>query len=157
MFGRSFGEYAQLAKFGFIIILIVTIGRWTLSLMGVPYFPRGHVFFSIVLASIFLALAYGGFSRRYLGFGWRQAMVLMVLLAVYAQVLILISTVISYGAGIETYFNHPEALNVEAAIPFGEALTARILGVVFFPINLIVAGSLGYWLGGQLPALSSND
>ncbi|GEM_PF-3100905 len=64
MAGRSFGEYFTIAKFGMIIILISAIGRWAVSLAGVDYLPRGNVIFSIVLATNYIALCYGGMAKR---------------------------------------------------------------------------------------------
>ena len=39
-----------------------------------------------------------------------------------AQVVIFVATVISYALGIETFFNHPTALNQTAAVPLARAV-----------------------------------
>lgn len=158
MFGKSFGEYFQAAKFGLLIITIVAIGRWGVSLAGVPYFPRGHIIFSLVLATTFLAIIYGGFLRQGYGFRLPQALVVVGIIAVYAQLLILLSTVISYAAGMESYFNHPEALNVDqtAVVGFGEALRIRVVGLFINTITSLIEGTLGFWFGGLLPIPGSN-
>ena len=122
-----------------------------LSLAGVPYFPRGNVIFSIVLTTNFLCIVYPAFARRMYGYSLTQGVVLGVGLAVFAQLCIFGSTVVSYVAGLETYFNHPEALNAQAAVPFAQAVAARAFGVV---VNGLIGGILaliGYALGGLLP------
>ena len=50
-FGRTWNDYNQMLRFGFALILITTVGRWILSLTGVPYLPRGTGVFSIVLTT----------------------------------------------------------------------------------------------------------
>ena len=41
---------------------------------------------------------------------------------------------------METFFNHPTALNVEQAVPFGEAMGSRAVGLV---VNVVVNGIIG--------------
>ena len=151
MFGRSCKEYFELAKFGLVIILIITAGRWIVSLSGVPYYPRGTAIFSIVLATTFLALAYGGFMRRGYGLSLLQSIVVVAMIAIFAQLLILISTAVSYMGGMETYFNYADALNAEMTPTFGEAMGARVGGLIVNTITAIIECALGYWIGGLLP------
>jgi hypothetical protein len=68
-----------------------------------------------------------------------------------AQVIIFLSTLFSYLAATETYFNHPTALNVEQAIPMVQALGTRGLGLVIGTIASSVAALIGWALGGLVP------
>ena len=70
-------------------------------------------------------------------------------IALGAQVLILLATVVSSLAGAETYFNHPTALNVEEAVGVGQAFVIRIVGLIINGIINAILGLLG-WLGGKL-------
>jgi hypothetical protein len=74
-----------------------------------------------------------------------------VLLGLSAQVVILLSTVVSYALGLDTYFTNPRALNVEAAIPMAQALQRRLGGLVFGPLFDAIAASLGWAAGALLP------
>ena len=44
------------------------------------------------------------------------------------------------SSGVSTDFNHPTALNVEQAMPFGQAMGARAAGLV---VNVVVNGIIG--------------
>ena len=151
MMGRPFGEYLGIARFGLIVILIVTIGRWALSLSGVPYFPRGSVVFSLVPASYFLAICYGAMTPKLYGLSWSQALVPVVIILLFTQILIFSSTIISYSAGMETYFNHPEALGATEKISAGAAYVERSKALVINVIAGCVIALLGQVLGKALP------
>lgn len=151
MAARSFGDYLSIARFGMIIILISAVGRWAVSLSGVDYLPRGNVIFSIVLASYYIALCYGGMAKRMFGLDWKQAIVPVVLIVLVGQGLVILSTVITYAAGIDTYFNHPEALNVTEKLAFGDAIIARLTAVVPNIITGAVLCLLGQGIGKAFP------
>jgi hypothetical protein len=124
------------------------IGRLVLGATGVPY-EEGTWFFSMVVLTNMAAFFFGAFSRRLRGYRWTQAMLLGLTIALGAQVLILLATVVSSLAGAETYFNHPTALNVEEAVGVGQALVIRIFGLVVNGIVNAILGLLG-WFGGKL-------
>ncbi len=151
MANKSFGDLIGYAKFAIVILAIVTLGRWALGFGGVPYFPRGNVIFSIVLATNFLIVAYGGFLKAYTDLSFKQILIVGVTIVVAAQLMITLSTLISYAAGLETYFNHPEALNVQEQIGLGQAMGARLFGIVVNSITGVILTSLGYAFGGVLP------
>lgn len=60
-------EYLKLARFYLLLLVIVTIGRWYISLNGVPY-AAGTDKLSIVTMTIFASIFYGAFCRRWRGF-----------------------------------------------------------------------------------------
>ena len=139
----------RLARLYFVLLAIVTIGRWMLS-FRVPY-QVGTDKLSIVTLTLFASIFYGAFCRRWRGYSVLQAMGLAATLAFVGQLVILLSTVASYALGLKTYFNDPIALNVPSAIPLGAALLTRTGGLVENTIVNSVAGLLGWALGGLLP------
>jgi hypothetical protein len=139
-----------LAGLFLVLLAIVTAGRWAQGLRGVPY-DIGNPVFSIVTLTILSADFYGAFTRRWAGRSVLQAMRLGAVIGLAAQAVIYASTAASYAFGIDSYFNHPRALNVEAAIPFGEAMARRTAGLVMGVANAAVAAALGWVLGALLP------
>jgi hypothetical protein len=63
---------------------------------------------------------------------------------------ILVSTAAAYLAGIDSYFNHPAALNRAESVSFGTAMAIRLSGLVGNMLLSAIAGALGWALGGLL-------
>jgi hypothetical protein len=143
-------EYLRLARLYFVLLAIVTIGRWTLGFQHVPY-EKATDKVSIVILTLFAAIFYGAFTRRWLNFRIGQALLIAMLLAFTSQVVILLSTVASYGMGIESYFNHPVALNVAEPVAVGRAIGIRLGGLVANTLTTGIAGALGWAMGALLP------
>lgn len=144
-------ENLRLARLFFLLLAIFAVGRWTLSLKQVPY-DRGSPVFSLVTLTILSCLYYSAFARRWKGYRVLQAVMLSITLSFAAQLVILLSTLMSYAAGLDTYFNHSIALNVEARADMAQAMTARAFGLVFNTlVNGSIAGALGWAMGGLLP------
>lgn len=143
-------EYLRLARPYFLLLALFTIGRWTLGVYGVPY-DRGNPVFTIIVMTFVAALFYGAFCRRWRGYGPWQAAQLCYIMGVVCQVVILLATALSYLLGLNTYFNHPIALNVAEPIPMGQALVIRLWGVLGNPISIAILGALGWAFGGLLP------
>ena len=61
-------------------------------------------------------------------------------LAIASQIVILVSTGLSYALGLQTFFNYARALNVEAPIGVAEAMVRRL---VTFVVNCILNGIIG--------------
>lgn len=139
-----------LARLFLVLLAIVTAGRWGQSLRGVAY-DFGNPVFSIVTLTILSAVFYGAFTRRWAGHGVLRAMRLGAFIGLTAQIVIFASTAISYALGIESYFNHPRALNVDAPIPMADAMARRAAGLVVGVANTAVAAALGWVLGALLP------
>jgi hypothetical protein len=148
------GDNLGLLRFYFVLLLIFTIGRWGLSLGGVDY-DAAHQVFSIVILTSLSAAHYAAFTRAFKGYRIGQAVMLGVIMAVVSQLVILISTAVSYMAGMETYFNAPRALNVEEAVGFGQAMIIRAQGLIANTIVGVVSASLGWAIGGVLPRESA--
>ena len=143
-------ETLRVARLFFVLLALVTTGRWLMGTFGVPY-EKGHHIFSIVILTTYACLFYGAFSRRWLDYRLVQAAVLGVVMGLTAQVVIFALTVLSYSLGLDTYFNHPTALNSPEALPFGRALVVRFSGLVGNSIGAGVVAALGWALGGLLP------
>ncbi len=143
-------QYLRLARPYFVLLAIVTVGRWMLS-FRVPY-EVGTDKMSLVTLTIFGSIFYGAFGRRWRGFTLLQAVSMGAALAFVTQLVILLSTLASYLLGLDTYFNNPRALNVAAAIPLGEALGRRVGGLVTNMIVNGIVGMLGWALGALLPS-----
>ena len=146
-------EYTRLARPFFVLLTIVTIGRWlTGNLFHVPYEKGTHAL-SIVTLTIFASLFSAAFVRRWLGYRMTQAAGFAMYMAFVSQLVVLASTIVSYALGISSYFNEPMALARQTeAMGFGAAMLARAGGLVVNTILNGILGALGWGLGGLLPA-----
>ena len=143
-------EYLRLGRLYFVLLAIFAVGRWVTGVRGVPY-ERGRDWFSIVIMTTLAAFFYAAFTRRWLGYKLFPAVGLAMTLALASQAVIFLATALSYALGIDTYFTHPTALNVEAPLPAGEALIRRAAGLFGNTISSGIIGGLGWALGGLLP------
>ncbi len=137
------GDNLRLIRFYLALLALFTVGRWGLSLGGAEY-GETHQIFSIVILT-YLSSAYFAFLvRGFVGGGIKRALVIGALLGAISQVVVSLSTAISYMAGMDTFFNYPTALNVKEAIPFGEAMTGRAITAVANIVFNGVVAALGY-------------
>ena len=144
------GSYFQRVRFAILFLVLFAIGRLVLGATGVAY-AQGTNIFSIVTFSYFASLLFGAFSRPLWGFRLTQAMMLGVAIGLSGQILIFVATLGSYLAGAQTYFNDPTALNVQEAIPLGQAMVARLIGLVVNSILNSIAALIGWSLGKLIP------
>jgi hypothetical protein len=145
-------EYARLARPFFVMLAIVTLGRWLMgTVFSVPY-DEGTSVLSIVTLTLFASLVSAVFLRPWLGWRLGKAAGFAMYMAVVSQLVILLATVLSYLLGIDSYFNEPMALNRQAdPVGFGAAMGFRAGGLVVNTILNGIAGALGWALGGLLP------
>jgi hypothetical protein len=145
-------EYARLARPYFVLLAIVTLGRWMMgNLFDVPY-SKGTDKLSIVTLTLFASLFSAAFTRRWLGYRLAQAAGFTMFMALVSQIVVLLSTVISYGLDIPSYFREPMAIARQTeAIGFGAAMVARLGGLVVNTLINGIAGAVGWALGGLLP------
>lgn len=145
-------EHLRLARLFWLLLAIFTIGR--LAMSRLPYANFHHVF-SLVTLTAFATIFYGAFTRRWRDYRVLQALVLGALLGFSAQVVVFTATLVSYLAGVDTYFTNPRAilgLNAPPGpVPFAQAMGARAGGVVFNTIASAIMGALGWVMGGLLP------
>jgi hypothetical protein len=151
---ESMAENLKLARLYLVLLAVFTVGRWLFGTFNVPY-AKGHHVFSIMILTLYAAFFYGAFCRRWRRFRLWQAAGVALTIGLIAQVVILAATLLSYGLGLHTYFNHPIAvLGPNAAVtevPIGQAVLSRLGGLVANPILTGIAGSLGWIIGGLLP------
>jgi hypothetical protein len=140
-------EKARLFRFYLVLLAIFTVGRWGLSLGHADYDKTNQVFSLVILTNLSAAY-FGLMTRIFLNGSWKDAMMAGVKLAVASQIVIFLSTAISYALGLQTFFNYARALNVEAPIGMGEAMVRRL---VTFVVNCIlngIIGAIGYGIAG---------
>ena len=143
-------EYLRLARPFLVLLAIFAVGRWTLGLRGVDYTKAHHVF-SLVTLTLLGSGFYAAFARRWLGYPIMRSVGLGMTLGFFAQLVIVVLTAVSYALGIDTYFNHPTALNAEGPLPFGDAIGRRLGGLVVNTVLAGIAAALGWFVGGTLP------
>lgn len=154
MFGESWRGYLRFLRLAFFLIFLITVGRLVLSATGVPY-EKGTGVFSIIITIYYLSFLYGAFARKLKGYRPLQSMMLGAITGFGAELIILLLTLASFGFNTESYFNHPTALNLEAAASLGEAIPIRLLGVAAGTIMCGVLGLLGWLSGALLPETGS--
>jgi hypothetical protein len=140
----------RVARLYLVLLALFTVGRWAQSLGHVDYAKAHHVF-SIVTLTLLSSAFFAAFCRKWRGYSLLQAVMLGMILGLAAQLVIFLSTVISYGLGLHTFFNHPTALNVEKDLPMNEALLRRAGGLLAGPISNGIAAMLGWLMGAALP------
>jgi uncharacterized membrane protein YagU involved in acid resistance len=151
----SMAENLRLARPYLLLLALCTVGRWLMGTFGVPY-VKGHHVFSIVILTLYAAIFYGVFCRRWRRFRLWQAAGLALTIGFISQVVIFAATVLSYALGLHTYFNNPTAmLGPDGAalteVPFSQALLTRVGGLIVNPIMTGIAGAIGWAIGGLLP------
>ena len=142
----------KIARFFWVLLVIVTLARWAMSLRHVPY-DRGTAV-SIVTTTLLSTVIFAAFARRWRGYGLLDAAILGAIFGLSAQLVIFASTLISYLAGIQSYFNHPLALNDPTgtkSFTLAEALQIRAPALVVGPLFSAVFASIGWVLGALLP------
>ncbi|HEY7410397.1 MAG TPA: hypothetical protein VII13_06655 [Vicinamibacteria bacterium] len=144
-------QHLRLARLYLVLLAIFTAGRLAVGATGKPY-EKGHHFFSIVILTALSCVFYGAFCRRWANFRVLETMGLTATLGLMGQVVIFLATAVSYLAGVNTYFTHPIALNVDHPIPFGHAMAVRASGLVGNTIMSGIVGALGWTLGALLPS-----
>ncbi len=142
-------DYLRVARLYMVLLLLVTAGRWFVS-FRVPY-DVGTDKMSIFITTFFSSLFFAAFCRRWRGYSVVQAMSLGAIFGLLSQLVIFASTGASYLLGLDSYFNHPKALNVPAAIPIGEAMGRRAGGLIAGPIINAMVALVGWALGALLP------
>jgi hypothetical protein len=143
-------DIIRLGRPFFVLLALALAGRWIMGARGVPY-ERGHHVFSITAVTVMAAIFYAMFCRRWRGYRPLDALAMGAAFGLTAQMAIFVSTAVSYALGLQTYFNHPAALNATAAVSFEQALVTRAVGLLVGPVIDAVVALVGWLLGGLLP------
>ena len=110
-------EYLKLARVYLVLLAIMTIGRFVLGNVSNVPFEKGSDKMSIVIVTIVSSILYAAFARAFLGYRMWDAAKLCPDPRPRSQVVILLATVFSYLAGIQSYFNHPTAMSAARRVP----------------------------------------
>ena len=144
-------ENLRLLRPYLVMLAVVSVGRWLLGVFAVPY-EKGTGILSIVNLTLYASAFYGVFMR-----GWRGTRIVRVAAVtttagLVAQSVVLLSTVVSHLAGIDSYFVHPTPLGQPGPVTLAQVLVIRIGGLVVNSVLAGIAGGLGWALGALLPA-----
>lgn len=137
------GENLRLTRFYLALLLLFAVGRWGLSFGGADYNALHQVFSIVILTNVATAF-YGHIVRSFVGGGIKRALMIGALLGALSQVVIFASTAISYLAGMDTFWNHPRALNAQEAVPFADAMVGRTITFVANIVTNVITAALGY-------------
>ena len=142
-------QVIRFVRLPLLLLLLFAVGRFSLGLARVPYFPRGTAIFSIVVLAFI--------SSFYFGFGWGGALLCGTVIGFAAQILIFTATLVSYLGDFNTYFRHWDALNVPegTVVSMARAMQARAGGLLIGPVFTTIAAALGRSLGGLAPEKKS--
>ncbi len=149
------GSIINFVKLPFLLLVIWAALRFSLGVFfGVPYTPRGNAMFSMVGLTLICSIIYGALSTRS-GFSWMGTLMVGVFIALFAQVLIFLLSVISLGAGLtDSYFIHWDSLNIAEGetMGMGALIQLRFVGIL---VNAVIGGlaaGLGRLLSGLAPS-----
>lgn len=145
-------NYLRLSRLYLLLLAIVTLGRWYLGNVSHLPYEAGTDKMSIVTLTLFASIFYGAFCRRWQGFGVLQALTLAALLGLMSQVVVVSSTLLSYGLGVDSYFTNPRALQSDVPLSLGPALVVRARGLLGNTVGNAIAGMIGWLMGGLLPS-----
>ena len=142
-------KHFKLLGFYFWLLGLFTIGRWVLSLNGADYAKTTPVF-SLVTLALIASAHHAAFARVFQAYRLKDALVLGATIGVVTQLVVFISTLLSYLLGLTTFWNTPAALNQTADVPFAAAMVARVGGLVVNTILNVIAAAIGFAMGGSL-------
>jgi uncharacterized membrane protein len=139
-----------------LMVLIFAIGRFALGAAGVPYGTRSNSVFSVVVITLVSCIYWGALSKR-AGFGWGGTALVGASIGLWAQILVLLLTVISVAAGVTgSYYVNPETIprpegHENDPVTMGLVLGQRLIGLVVNTIIAVVEAFIGRLLGGLAP------
>jgi hypothetical protein len=144
------GENLRLMRFYFWLLGLFTAGRWALGFAGVEY-AKAHQVFSIVTLALIASAHHAAFARAFQGYGIGRAIGLGAMIGLSAQIVIFVSTFLSYALGLHTFFNTPQALNSVTEVGFGAAMGARTVTLLVNTVLNSIAAAIGWAMGAALP------
>jgi hypothetical protein len=147
-------EKLSFVRLPILLFVIFFIGRLVLgAAMGISKesYDVSNRLFSMVILEVHVGLLWGAVGRRYQDYRIGEAITAVVLAVLVSQILIFAGTAFSYIAGVNTFFNYPEALNQQTAVAFGAAMGMRTITLIANCIIGAICGAIGWALGGLLP------
>jgi hypothetical protein len=143
-----------------VLLLVWAVLRFLMQpVFKAPYEPRGNAAFSVVAVTIISCLIYGAMSYRVGKFSWLGTALVGAVIGFSAQLLIFTATLVSLAAGIDTYFTHWDALNLErgARAEMGPAMTSRAGGLLAGTLLATVVALIGRLVFGKLAPRGDGD
>jgi hypothetical protein len=111
-----------------------------------------HHVFSLVILALIASAHHAAFARAFAAYGLKQAAVLGAMIGLVTQLVVVVSTALSYMLGLETFFNTPLAITRSPEpVAFGAAMVARLIGLIVNTLLNTIAALIGYAMGGALP------
>jgi hypothetical protein len=144
------GDNFRVMRFYLWLLGLFTVGRWALGFAGVDY-AKAHQVFSLVTLSLIASAHHAAFGRAFRGYGVKRAIGLGATIGFTTQVVIFASTALSYGLGLHTYFNTPQALNSQVEVGFAAAMGGRTITLLANTLTNSIAGAIGWAMGAALP------
>jgi hypothetical protein len=142
-----FSRVLRFVRMPLVLLVIWAVLRFMLlPVFHVPYEPRGNAMLSVLGLTIISCLYFGAMSRRVGNFSWVGTILIGVVLGFWAELLILIMTLISFAAGVETYYIHWDALNIPRDAPhatMAQAMMTRAGGLIAGPILGTIMALIG--------------
>ena len=135
----------------FVIFFIARLAIGAASGVSKETYDNANRAFSMVVLQAHVAVLWAAVGRRYRGYGIGGSVTAVVLAVLASQILIWLGTAVSYLAGVNTFFNFPEALNVSQPIGFGAAMIGRTITLVANCVVGAILGSMGWALGALIP------
>lgn len=121
----------------FVLLTIWALGRFVIGFYA-EFSPRTNATFSVVVMTLITSLYFGAMSKSVGGLDWKGTALAGAAIGVWAQLLIIVFTVVSMAGGFNSYYVHWDALNVPEGteITWGLAVGARGPGLV---VNAIIS------------------
>jgi hypothetical protein len=141
-----FSRVLRFVRMPLVLLVVWAVLRFMLlPVFHVPYAPRGNAMISVLGLTIISCLYFGAMSRRVGGFSWVGTILIGVILGFWAELLILIMTLISFVAGVETYYIHWDALNIPEGThaTMAQAMATRAGGLIAGPILGTIMALIG--------------
>jgi hypothetical protein len=148
-------EFVRLPILLFVIFFVGKLVYGAVAGVDQESYDSSNRFFSMVILQVHIALIWAAVGRRYRGYRLGGAVTAVVLAVAVSQLLILLGTAFSYIAGVDTFFNFPEALNAPGPVPFGTAMVGRVFGLIANCVTSGILAMLGYAMGGLIPVRSA--
>lgn len=141
-----FSRVLRFVRLPLVLLVVWAVLRFMLlPVFHQPYAPRGNAMISVLGLTIISCLYFGAMSRRVGNFSWVGTILVGVVIGFWAELLILIMTLISLAAGIETYYIHWDALNIKEGThaTMAQAMGTRAGGLVAGPILGTIMALIG--------------
>jgi hypothetical protein len=141
-----FSRVLRFVRLPLVLLIVWAALRFLLgAVFHVPYEPRGNAMVSVLGLTIISCLYFGAMSRRVGDLNWVGTILIGVVLGFWAELLILLATLLSFAANVDTYYTHWDALNIpkDTHATMAQALATRAGGLIAGPILGTITALIG--------------